>query len=216
MINAYDEINRYSGTDWDDFLERASLLSIFEPVLERYKDAGLRKSIITFIARVYTRTSPHIVEGMEWTSNKKKVFESLLIHQDIFHELVRFENKKALTDIYDSEEYAEKEKDIDALKLSINRWLNFQNSDTFVMLCVMRDVKIEMQVSATGKIRKSGGEIDYDQKFKNTQHALQLRTMISDLEKELIENDDRLKEGVRELRKETKKSDTFSIESSIK
>lgn len=214
MINAFAEIVSYSGPEWDDFLDKRSLLEIFKPVLQRYSDNSIRKGVINYIIKAYTLESQDIVIGMEWQRNKKIIFEKCMLPYDMHDELVLFENIHDC-DAGDFEDKIEKDKDITAIRHSITKWLTFQDSQTFVQLSVLKDLQIEMQISANTFIKKSSGENDYDQKFKNAKYAMDLRVLIRTVEDELIQNNEKLKEAVQEVRKGKVKS-TMGIESFIK
>ncbi len=214
MINAFSELTTYEGNAWEEFLEQCSLIHIFKPILERYKDNGVRRPLIQYIVRCYSLDSQDIVIGMEWGRNKKVIFEKLMLPPLMYHELVLFDNLFSERGEFQTEERIEKDRDIDAIKRSINMWLNNQDSEVYVQWAVLRDLRQEMQNSATGPIKKSSGEIDYDQKFKNAKYAMDLREMIKNLEDELIQNSSELKEAVKEIKNKKVKT-TFGLESFI-
>jgi hypothetical protein len=218
MINAFNELTTYSGNDWDDFLEKCSLINIFKPILDRYKDNGLRRLVIQYIVKCYSLDSPDIVIGMEWGRMKKIIFEKLMLPQLMYHEMVLFENMHDLkegTDEFEFEDKIEKDKDITALRKSITMWLNMQDSEVYVQFAVLRDLRQEMQASATKPIKKSSGEIDYDQKFKNAKYAMELHTLSKNIEEELIQNSETLKIAVQEVKNKKVKS-TFGFEQFLK
>lgn len=216
MINAFSELTTYQGNAWEEFLEQCSVIHIFKPILDRFTDNGVRRPVIQYIVRCYSLDSPDLVIGMEWGKNKKIIFEKLMLPPLMFHELVLFDNIfEDGKGEFELQEKWEKDKDIEAIKLSINRWLNNQDSEVFVQWAVLRELRQEMQNSATGPIKKSSGEIDYDQKFKNAKYANDLRDMIKDLEDELIQNSTLLKEAVKEVKAKKTKT-TFGVESFIK
>jgi len=99
---------------------------------------------------------------------------------------------------------------------SIIKWLDFQDNDVFTQLMVFKQLKLEMQLSANSPLKNSSGQIDYDQKFKNANYAMDLRKKINDLEKELIQNSPTLSQFVKEVKTVVKKKTTTGVEEFVK
>jgi hypothetical protein len=182
MISPFHSIVSYEGDNWDDFLDRILLVHIFSPVIKEYKNKDTLKGAIRFIAYAYSVDSDKIILGRDWKKNKQEIFEFVLIKPEkkSYEDLVLLENK--------------------AVVETIHRWVDHQNNDTFTHLQVLKDLRVEMQISALSKILKSSGEIDYDQKFRNAKYADDLKQMIKDLESELIQNNQKLKDAVKEVK----------------
>lgn len=187
MISPFHTLVNYQEDDWQDYLEKCLLIDIFTPVIKEYKDVQVLKCVIRYIAYAYSVQSDKIVLGMEWHKNKKQIFEfvSAKPEKTIYEDLVLLKNEAVLK--------------------SVNNWLEHQDEDTFKQLSVLRDLRVEMQISALTNIRKSSGEIDFDQKFKNAEYAIKLKLMIKDLESELVQNYSELKDAVKEVRTENSK-----------
>jgi hypothetical protein len=182
MISPYQSIIEYQDNDWQDFLDRYMLLDIFMPVLQKYGNPADAKVIIKYIVYAYSVQSDKIHLGVDWLANKKKIFEYVMA--------------KPVKGIYEALVHLQCE----AVLQSVRNWVDYQENEVFTQLQVMRDLKVEMQISSGTKILKSSGEVDYDQKAKNIEHALSLRDKIKELEAELIQNNPKLKEAVREIR----------------
>lgn len=193
MTQGYQAIIQYEEDNFEEFLERLCLIDIFLPVIKAYPDRDTLKCVIRYIVYSYSLNSEKIVLGMDWQKNKQKIFEDVLAKPEkgIYEDLVLLKNEAVLQ--------------------SINSWMEHQDSDSFKMLQVLRDLRIEMQLSANAKIIKSSGEIDYSQKFLNAEYANKLKAMIKDLENELIQNNPLLKESVREVKVETNKKNSRSV-----
>lgn len=190
MINAYSELVSYNGNEWDDFLDRISLLDIFMPVIKHYEDVDVLKCVVRYIAYAYSFQSDKILLNSDWEKNKKSIFDLVMIkpEQEYYNDLVLLQNP--------------------AVVISIQKWLDYQDSDTFKQLSVLKDLRLEMQLSAVSLIKKSSGETDFDQKFKNAEYANKLKLMIKDLESELIQNDGKLKEAVKEVKAASKNNNS--------
>lgn len=199
MINAFHGIIQYEEDKWEEYLNKICLIDIFGELINEFgADPQLLKSYMRYIVWAYSFDSDMIIIGTDWHKNKEKIFEA-----------AGFEPIKELKD---KTVYLK-----DKIVLStIMKWLNFQDSAAFCQLCVLKDLLVEMQLSANSPIVKSSGEIDYDQKYKNSGYAKELRENIKDLESELIQNSDSLKEGYKEATKKSKsKVETMGPESFV-
>jgi len=181
MIQPYSEIISYEEDNWQEFLEKICLIDIFLPVTKAYPDVQTLKCVIRYIVYSYSRHSDKVVLDMEWQKNKQRIFEFVMAKPEkgLYEDLVLLKNENVID--------------------CVLRWLDHQDNDTWRMLCVLKDLRLEMQLSAVSKILKSSGEIDYSQKFLNAEYAIKLKQMIKDLESELIQNDAKLKEAVKEV-----------------
>lgn len=192
MISAVNELTTYNEDAWQEYLERICLYEIFKDLVQKYKERpGLLKSLIRYIVWAYSKDSEKIVLGGDWLQTKKRIFEDadLPLNEDVLKEVVHLENETILT--------------------TIKKWLEYQDEDTWRELCMLQDLRIEMQVSANGSILKSTGEQDFDQKFKNAKYSIELYNMIKDTQSKLLQNDPKMKDAIQEAKRAIKK-DTLS------
>ena len=182
MISAYHSVVNYEEDNWSEYLDNILLLDIFMPVIKEYINSGTLKSVIRYIVYAYSPESDKVILGMDWLKNKQKVFEFVLAKPEnsIYQDLVLLKNKAVVN--------------------TIHKWLNFLDNDTFTQLQVIKDLRVEMQISSLTEIRKASGEIDYDQKYRNASYANDLKKMIKDLESELIQNNNKLKDAIKEVK----------------
>ncbi len=193
MINPFQALVTYEEDLWEDYLSQILLVDIFSPVIKEYEDKQVLKSVIRYIAYAYSHDSDKITLGQDWQKNKQQIFEFVMIKPEkkSYEDLVLLKNK--------------------AVVESIHNWLDFQQKDTFVQLQVLKDLRVEMQISSLTAILKASGEVDYDQKFRNAGYASDLKKMIKDLESELIQNDALLKEAAKEVRQARKTNNSRSV-----
>lgn len=193
MTLPFHSIVSYEEDSWEQFLEQIMLIDIFMPVIKHYENKDTLKCVIRYIAYAYSLNSDKIILGMEWQKNKQQIFEFVLAKPEktIYEDLVLLKSAAVLE--------------------TIHRWLEFQENDTFKMVQTLKDLRIEMQLSSVSNIKKASLETDYDQKFKNAEYANKLKLMIKDLEAELVQNDHRLKDAVREVNIK-KSKDTLHVE----
>jgi hypothetical protein len=194
MINAYSDILSYSGDEWEDFLTKICLIDIFKDLIPLFKDKEALTQAIRYIVMCYSKDSDCVILGTDWVSNKKRIFDKVLIHKDYYQDLVLLENGIVIK--------------------AIQRWLSFQDSAVYSQLIMLKDLQQEMQDSANSSIKKANLEIDYDQKFKNAKYVNELKIMIDDLEQELIQNNPKLKEATKELSK-AKAKNTLGLEAFV-
>jgi hypothetical protein len=194
MINAYSDILSYSGDEWEDFLTKICLIDIFKDLIPLFKDKEALTQAIRYIVMCYSKDSDCVILGTDWVSNKKRIFDKVLIHKDYYPDLVLLENGIVIK--------------------AIQRWLSFQDSAVYSQLIMLKDLQQEMQDSANSSIKKANLEIDYDQKFKNAKYVNELKIMIDDLEQELIQNNPKLKEATKELSK-AKAKNTLGLEAFV-
>lgn len=195
MIKPFKELTTYEGNDFVGFIKKILLYEVFKDLINEYgHDKGLLKQIIKYIVWAYSMESEKVVLGMDWEKNKKRIFdEAELPPSEEMQEAVIYLKDEAILN-------------------TINKWLDFQDEEAYTQYCALKDLRVEMQVSSLRDIKKASGEIDYDQKFRNAQYAKDLLGMIKDVEAQLIQNDIKLKDAVKEVKKSIKK-DTFGVES---
>jgi len=189
MISPFHSIVNHDGNDWEDFLEKCLLIDIFLPVLKNYTNVEDAKCAIKYIAYAYSFQSDKVILGMDWQKNKQSIFEFVMVRpvKGMYEDLVLLKNESVVS--------------------SIQKWIQFQDNDTYIQLTMLRDLKMEMQLSCQAPI----SIVDFDQKYKNAGYAMDLKQKIKDLEAELIQNDMKMKDGVKEL-KQTKSRYTVGPE----
>lgn len=197
MISAYHSIVSYDGYDWNDYLTRICVYDIFKELLSEYPDKNDFTSAVKYIMSAYSVESDMVIIGSDWLSTKKRIFEKYCLkdQKKLYSDLVHLKNGKVLN--------------------AIQKWLDFQQNDVWTQLSILKDLRVEMQVSCLTDIKKASGETDYDQKYKNAQYSVDIKKMIKDLESELIQSSMKLKDAVKEFRSERSKS-TFGIETMLK
>jgi len=195
MILAYNQIIEYEEDNWEDFFSKICLIDIFKELILKYgKDKQELRSFIRYIIWSYSKNSDKVILGDDWRENKKRIFDA-----------AGFKPVKELLD-------ATVNLQDDVVLKTIQKWLTYQDNNVFSQLCVLKDLQQEMQLSANSPIKKSSGEIDYDQKYKNACYVGDLRKMIMDLEDELIQMTPKLKDAIKDVRQSINKKNTKSVE----
>ncbi len=211
MIIPISSLITYNGDDWDEYLNKVCLISIFEKIINEFRsNQDIVTSIIKYIVWTYSIESEKVVQGMEWQSNKRKIYEDADMPGG---------NKY----IIDSEEY--KLTFYDGFVLlkhptaleTIKKWLDFQDDENWSNWCMYNDLLVEMRIAANSPIKKSTGEIDYDAKMKCAQYINDLLKLKSDSESTLLQNNEKLREAYAEVSKELRKgnSKTMGFESML-
>jgi len=195
MTIPYNDITTYEGSDIDDFLTKVRLIHIFESIFKEYPDKSIAKLVIRYIVYAYSVNSELVVLSSAWLKNKQRIFEhcDLPPQGNYYSDLVHLKN--------------------DAVVKAIKNWLDFQDEDVWTELVMLKDLRVQMQISATSDIKKASMETDYDQKFKNAKYSSELSQMIKDKESELIQNNPKFKEAVKEFKKVKAEKVTMGAES---
>lgn len=206
MISAYSAILAHQKDDWLPFLESIGVDREFKPLFtadpERDDYAVIVRqhagTIIKYIVTAYSIESPLIVIGTDWNKTKKKIFESVSGKPNAqIHEAVVLLRSPSVI-------------------RAIDNWLQYRDENLFTQMQVLKDLQVEMRITSISQIKKSSGELDYDQKFRNAEYAIKLNKMISETESELIQNSEKLKDAVQEVRTEAKRLNILSVESMLK
>jgi hypothetical protein len=198
MISAYNSLITYGGEDWEDYLDRIALIDIFGGLLKEYPDKADFTCVVKYILLAYSCESEMLIIGADWLKTKQKIFEKASIkpNEKFYEDLVHLKNRVIIS--------------------TIEKWLSYQENDTFTMLQTLKDLKVEMQVSCLTDIKKTSDEIDYTQKFLNAEYCIKLKSMIKDLESELIQSSPALKDSVKEFREASRSSKSFGSETFLK
>lgn len=198
MISVYSSIVNYTEGDWEQYLDRIAMIDIFGPLLKEYPDPGDFSCVVKFILYAYSIESEMLVIGADWVKTKRKIFEKVCLRPwgSVYEDIVLLKNPSILE--------------------TIKKWMDYQDNDLFEQLQILKDLRAEMQLTCLTPIKKSGGEIDYDQKYKNAQYSVELKKTIKDLESELIQNSSILKDSVKEYREVKRGAQTFGWETFMK
>lgn len=191
MTNPYQALTSYEGDRWKEFLDNIHLLDVFGELLPHYTHPESTRKIIRYIVWTYSADSDKLVLGMDWEENKKKIYQQAGLPGSSWNDIGLLQDNLVLR--------------------AIHNWLTFQGDPVFKQLETLKDLKLEMQISATGKVVKSSGEVDYDQKFRNAEYAEKLAKMIQDLENQYIQNNPKLQQAIKET-KFSRKNTTTGVE----
>lgn len=205
MINSFQEISIFSGDDFRDHLGRISLDHIFDPLLKEYGyDPALCVKIIKYIAFGNSIESDKISVGGDRRKELHKIFryldipnegvdpKFLSIKRNYYEEIVLLSN--------------------DSVAESIIRWLKHKDNRQIEFLFTLQNAYVQQQAASLKEIRKSSGEVDYDQKFKCIGYMMDLKNKIKDAESELQQNDPKLKAAYEELKQAKQKAPVMGVE----
>ena len=200
MINPLHAIINYSGDEWQEYLDSISLFDIFKDLIfEYHADKPLLKGIIQYIVWAYSKNSDKITIGTDWTENKKRIYEAA--------QLPPME-KTQMNVVHLKDE---------VILITIKRWIDYQDDDTWKEYTMLKDLRSEMQLSANSQLKGGTGDVvNYDQKFKNAKYSIELSNMIKDCEHKLLQNDPVHKHSVLEVKQKIKSNISISPESFAK
>lgn len=206
MINSFQEVSTLSGDDFRDHLGKISLDHIFDPVFKEYAyDPPLCMKIVKYIAYGNSIESNKISVGGDRRKELYKIFRDLEIQnsgtEPLFPDIQR--------NYYDEIVLLGN----DAIVESIIRWLKHKDNRQLEFLFTLQNAYVQQQAASLKEIKKSSGEVDYDQKFKCIGYMMDLKNKIKDAESELQQNDPKLKEAYEEVKQSRAKFPSMGVES---
>jgi hypothetical protein len=185
MINLYSEIVDYDGVNFQNHLERIGAMIVFEPIIKEYEDNLLQVKVAKYIAFTHSIESPKLSVGGDRRKEVAAVFKELSIEDEYYQDLILLKNKNVLK--------------------SVQLWMEKKDNRQFEYLLTLQNAYVQQQTASLDMLRKGDTlNIDYDQKFKCIEYMTDLKKMIKDAESELQQNDPKLKEAQKEVRKATK------------
>ncbi len=188
MVNPLQAIGDCDAEDLLPLLHRIQVFDIFKSLYTTYSKPETVGAMVKYIVFCYSADSQHVPIKGEWKEVKSNVFN--------FVEL----DKKFREDVIEVKS--------DQVRESIIGWLNFQDNETNSEIKLLQDLKLDYQHS----LYKEVGEVSYDQKKKNADYIKDLSERITGLKNELIQNSDKLRVGVQEVRATKKKGVTIGAE----
>lgn len=201
MIIPISSLITYNGDEWEEYLEKICLIDIFKKIIEEFRtDKFLVTSIIKYIVWAYSLDSDKIVQGMEWESNKRKIYEDA--DMPVGDKALIASDESILT-YYDAFVLLK----YPTVLTTIKKWLDFQDDENWSNYCMYNDLLVEMRIAANSPIKKNTGEIDYEAKMKCAQSIKELIKMKQDAESSFFQNNDKMKQAYSEVSKELRKAD---------
>jgi hypothetical protein len=194
MVNSFFETVTYAGDDYAEYLEKLNIISIFEPIFKAYEDPELCKKIVKYVAYTHSLESDKLSVGGDRRKEVTKVFKDLSIPDEYYEDLVLLRNSAVIK--------------------SAQRWMQYRDNRQIEYLFTLQNAYAQQQAASLKDIKKSTGEVDYDQKQRCIEHMTELKQMIKDAESELQQNHEKLKEAYKEVTRAAKKK-TTSVEDFI-
>jgi len=178
MTSIYEQIESSKDDNILSVLRKANLMPIFQGLFTVFP--GKAEKIIRYIIYCYSVESPKVVFGGEWRRMKGDIYRELRLPDSDYEFVVDL-----------------KSEDIVGV---IKMWLEYQDEEAFSTYCMLCDLIVENRIAANSSVRKASGEIDYDQKRKCAESAIDLLAKKTEFEQRLIQNHDKFK-GVPEVQK---------------
>lgn len=181
MVSLYSEIINFDGVNFQDHLERVGLSFVFEPVISEFDDNLTQIKVSQYIAYSHSLESSKITIAGDRRKELQEIYKWLKLPDDLYEDVVLMKNRNVLE--------------------SIKRWMIKQDNRQIEYLFTLQNAYIQQQTAALQDLRKSTGEIDWDQKMRCVSNMTELKEMMKTAESELQQQDDRLKETHVEIKK---------------
>lgn len=195
-----------------DMVQRIRLMGMYDVFesLDRFCDGDMSRfnPALFYIIHTYSFESKYHVLGVEWLDIKKKVLAQVGGEELKKISITRTINEMPVySTLYDELLYMTDPQ----IVLTIDKYLSYQGNRNFKHLIMLKDLYEQMVRGALEPIRKSTGEVDFDQKNKNRGYAASILNEITEWEQKVTDQTSQLiKEGVKELNKR-KTSQTRSL-----
>lgn len=183
MTNAYNAIVTFEGDNFQDYLDRLFLFTVFEEIFKEYPDIEICKKIIKFIAWSYSMDSDMLLmQGNSWNKVAPEIFKRAKLPDELYNDVCLLENVAVLE--------------------TVDQWLRHQNDENWMNYITFRNLRSEMLLSSLSDIKTANGtETNYEQKMKNAIHSVTLLQMMNDAKETFIQNHPKLKGSVEAFNK---------------
>lgn len=193
MISAYQILVKQEEEDFQEYLKRVHLFSIFQPLLEEFNDPELFKGVVRFIAWSYSMESEMLLtQGNTWS----KVSEDIYVKSGL-----PYDNEEE-HGVYNSVCKLQSEN----VRDSIERFLQLQNEDNWIQYTHFRDLRKQFLELSISDMKKSTGEIDIEAKMKAAIYSKDLLKMMEDARDGFIQNHPKLRGSVEAVNKSNSNS----------
>jgi len=187
MINPLYSITTFDGIDFSDYLKKIHLYDIFIDIFDEYPEPETRVGIIKFIAWGYGLDSDLLsTNGNNWSKVSEQIFLKTGLETELFPDVGLLESK--------------------SVQSAVQKFLRYQNDENWTQYCTYRDLRSQMLSSSLAAIKKSSGEIDYEQKMNNAAHSQKLLEMMNEAKETFVQNHPKLKASVEAFNKATEKT----------
>ena len=190
MTNIYNTIvtEKEDEFDFGQYLKRVNAYEVFQPVFEAYEDNALVAKILKFIVLGYSPDSDLLMEkGGTWDKLAKSIFSRVDIPSEYYEDIWQLKNE--------------------AVRISINNWLEFLNDDNWTNYITFRNLRSQMIRHSLSDVRK-GEDFDIKSKMDAAKYAKELLEMMDSIKHNFVQALPQLKVSTDALKKATKKETT--------
>ncbi len=191
MTNIYNTIisEREDEFDFIGYLQKVQCLYIFQPVFDKFQDITLAVKVIKFILYAYSPDSDLLMEkGGTWDKLAKNIFNVVDIPTDYYDEVWHLKNE--------------------AVRESVQNWLEFLNDDNWTNYITFRNLRSQMVQHSLSEIKK-GDDLDIKSKMDAAKYAKELLDMMDAIKGNFVQAVPQLRPSIEALKKATpNKKDT--------
>lgn len=190
MIIPTNDLINYDGGEWEEYLKKLCLFDTFKDLCEEYSnEPEILTGLIKFVVWAYSIDSSKLVLRKDWVKTKKDIFKAaelpVFMEDEVVYLKIKIDTETLKPNV--------------TLLHTIKKWLRLQESENFSNWAMLNDLIAEMRIAANSPIRKSTGEIDYEQKRKCAESVLDLLVKKDEVEQKFIQNNERLKEAFKDI-----------------
>jgi len=192
MTNIYNTLASEKEDEFDfiAYLNKVEAYCIFKPVFEdeKFQDITLAVKVLKFIVLAYSPDSDLLMEkGGTWDKLAKTIFTRVDIPSELFEEVWHLKNE--------------------AVRQSIQNWVEFLNDDNWTNYITFRNLRSQMITHSLSDIKK-GDELDIKSKMDAAKYAKELLEMMDAIKNNFIQAAPQLKSSMEALKKANIKKET--------
>lgn len=218
MVNPYSSIINYDEGDdfFDEYLNRMHLLHIFKDLLQEFPEKEVFKGVVWFILWGYSVQSDMLqTNGLTWSKLSQLIFDKTGLDKKYFEKVAELES--------------------DNVRDAIDRWLIYQNDESFSQFITYRDLRKQFlsasllplpkaTTKVTASLEGDGLTVEkmeadlsrlkslVEAKMLCATNSEQLLKMMNDAKERFIQTQPKLKISVSELNKVTHQKSTRTTE----
>lgn len=185
MINPFLAVTKQeTEEDFDEYLNKIHLYSVFKPLFAEFNDIDLIKKIIKFIAFGYSIESDYLMtQGKSWINTSNIIYDECGLPED--------------TEIHNAVAKLQS----DGVRDSIENWLRLLNDEAYTNYIHFRDLRKQFLELSLSDMKKNTGEIDIEAKMKAALYSKDLLKMMEEAKQMFVQHHPKLKTSTDALNK---------------
>lgn len=188
MVQTFSEVINFDGVNFQDHLKRLNIFHLFDKIFTSllFDDNKVQIKVIQYIVYSHSTESQKLSLGGDRRKECAKIFKELELDDKYYEAVVMLASRDVLD--------------------CVQSWMKHQDNRQIEYLFTLENAYMQQQKASLEMLKKTDGlTVDYNQKMDCILHMTDLKKMIKEAESELQQNDIRLKEAHKEVKKASTK-----------